>query len=238
MRGTFFVFFSTSIEQIVYYNFTIPILKIKGERIVEINVFADYKDEGYELNHPNKDLKVHVDSSVNTEKVGIYDVIYSVNHLDDKLTKTRKVKVVDNEKPTIELIGSDEILLLDLERVKEILPDYIHKTNKENKPLTESLNYLLEEEIKYKDNRAAEGIIKSANFPFRKTLEDLRSVGCDILTIGQYIQPSKQHLEVSKFYTLEEFEELKTLAKEVGFKNYQIGPLVRSSYKASEIGGN
>ena len=72
----------------------------------------------------------------------------------------------------------------------------------------------------------------------RKTLEDLRSVGCDILTIGQYIQPSKQHLEVSKFYTLEEFEELKTLAKEVGFKNYQIGPLVRSSYKASEIGGN
>lgn len=72
----------------------------------------------------------------------------------------------------------------------------------------------------------------------RKTLEDLRSVGCDILTIGQYIQPSKQHLEISKFYTLEEFEELKTLAKEVGFKNFQIGPLVRSSYKASEIGGN
>lgn len=72
----------------------------------------------------------------------------------------------------------------------------------------------------------------------RNTLEDLRSVGCDILTIGQYIQPSKQHLEVSKFYTLEEFEELKTLAKEVGFKNFQIGPLVRSSYKASEIGGN
>ena len=64
------------------------------------------------------------------------------------------------------------LLVLDLERVKEILPDYIHKTNKENKPLTESLNYLLEEEIKYKDNRAAEGIIKSANFPFRKTLED------------------------------------------------------------------
>lgn len=64
------------------------------------------------------------------------------------------------------------LLLLDLERIKEILPDYIHKTNKENKSLTESLNYLLEEEIKYKDNRAAEGIIKSANFPFRKTLED------------------------------------------------------------------
>ena len=71
----------------------------------------------------------------------------------------------------------------------------------------------------------------------RATLQDLRNVGCDILTIGQYIQPSKQHLEVSKFYTLEEFEDLKTLAKEAGFKSFQIGPLVRSSYKAAEIGG-
>lgn len=67
------------------------------------------------------------------------------------------------------------------------------------------------------------------------TLCDLKSVGCDILTIGQYIQPSKQHLEVVKYYTLEEYEDLKSLARKVGFKNYQIGPLVRSSYNASEI---
>ncbi len=69
----------------------------------------------------------------------------------------------------------------------------------------------------------------------KKTLEDLKSVGCDVLTIGQYIQPSKEHLEVVKFYSLEEFEDLKTLAKEIGFKNFQIGPLVRSSYRAAEI---
>lgn len=65
-----------------------------------------------------------------------------------------------------------------------------------------------------------------------ETLCDLKNVGVDIITIGQYIQPSKVHLEVAKFYTLEEFEELKTLARKVGFKNYQIGPLVRSSYHA------
>lgn len=65
-----------------------------------------------------------------------------------------------------------------------------------------------------------------------ETLCDLKNVGVDIITIGQYIQPSKAHLEVAKFYTLEEFEELKTLARKVGFKNYQIGPLVRSSYHA------
>lgn len=61
---------------------------------------------------------------------------------------------------------------LELEKIKEILPDYIHKTAKEQPPLTESLNYLLSEEIKFKDERAALGIIKAANFPFRKTLED------------------------------------------------------------------
>lgn len=67
-----------------------------------------------------------------------------------------------------------------------------------------------------------------------KTLSDLKNVGCDIITIGQYIPPSKLHLPLIKYYTLEEFEHLKQLAKKVGFKNYQIGPLVRSSYNAAE----
>lgn len=68
-----------------------------------------------------------------------------------------------------------------------------------------------------------------------QTLVDLKNVGCDILTIGQYIQPSKAHLEVSKYYTPEEYENLNQLAKKVGIKHYQIGPLVRSSYRASEL---
>lgn len=69
------------------------------------------------------------------------------------------------------------------------------------------------------------------------TFNDLRGVGCDILTVGQYIQPSKQHLEVAKYYSLEDYEELKVLARKVGFKTFQIGPLVRSSYNASECAG-
>jgi len=67
------------------------------------------------------------------------------------------------------------------------------------------------------------------------TMKDLKNVGCDILTIGQYIQPSKEHLEVSKYYSLDEYETLKQMAKQIGFKNYQIGPLVRSSYNASGL---
>ena len=64
------------------------------------------------------------------------------------------------------------------------------------------------------------------------TLIDLKSVGCHNLTIGQYIQPSKQHLKVSKYYSLEEFEKLKKLAEKIGLTKHQIGPLVRSSYNA------
>ena len=65
-----------------------------------------------------------------------------------------------------------------------------------------------------------------------ETFADLKNAGVDILTVGQYIQPSIQHLPVDKYYTLEEFENLKVLARKIGFKNFQIGPLVRSSYHA------
>ena len=68
-----------------------------------------------------------------------------------------------------------------------------------------------------------------------ETFEDLKNIGCDILTVGQYIQPSKQHLEIDKYYSLKEFEEIKDLAKKIGFKKYQIGPLNRSSYQDNMI---
>ena len=69
----------------------------------------------------------------------------------------------------------------------------------------------------------------------QETLEDLRSVGVDIITFGQYLQPSKRHLNVERFYTPEEFEELKRMAIKMGFKFVASGPLVRSSYKAGDF---
>lgn len=68
-----------------------------------------------------------------------------------------------------------------------------------------------------------------------ETLQDLKSAGVDILTIGQYIQPSKAHLEVAKYYTPEEFQELDKLALHLGYTHRQIGPLVRSSYRAADL---
>jgi lipoic acid synthetase len=63
---------------------------------------------------------------------------------------------------------------------------------------------------------------------------DLRRVGCDILTVGQYLQPTREHLPVSRYYTPEEFDDLGERARALGFTHVEAGPLVRSSYHAEE----
>ncbi len=69
----------------------------------------------------------------------------------------------------------------------------------------------------------------------RETLVDLRNVGCDVVTFGQYLQPSPKHLEVSEFIAPEAFDKWAEVAKEMGFLYVASGPLVRSSYRAGEF---
>ena len=65
-------------------------------------------------------------------------------------------------------------------------------------------------------------------------LDDLSEVGVDMLTIGQYLQPSQHHETVKKYYTPKEFEDFKIIALKKGFKHVESGPLVRSSYHAED----
>jgi lipoic acid synthetase len=67
-----------------------------------------------------------------------------------------------------------------------------------------------------------------------RTMDDLRAVDCDIMTIGQYLQPTAKHLRVTEFYTPEQFAALKEEGLKRGFKHVESGPLVRSSYHARE----
>lgn len=67
-----------------------------------------------------------------------------------------------------------------------------------------------------------------------ETMEDLISVGVDIITLGQYLQPTVKHLPVAEFVTPERFEEYKRIGIELGFKYVESGPLVRSSYHAEK----
>jgi lipoyl synthase len=68
-----------------------------------------------------------------------------------------------------------------------------------------------------------------------ETLADLRAVGCDLLTLGQYLQPSPRHLPVERYLPPEEFDELGRLARMLGFLDVASGPFVRSSYHADEM---
>lgn len=67
-----------------------------------------------------------------------------------------------------------------------------------------------------------------------ETMMDLRSVGVDVLTLGQYLQPTPKHLPISEFITPEQFEKLGVIGKEMGFRYVESGPLVRSSYHAEK----
>ena len=67
------------------------------------------------------------------------------------------------------------------------------------------------------------------------TLADLRQAGCDLLTVGQYLQPTAAHPPVSKYYTPDEFAALAAAARQTGFLEVVSGPLVRSSYEAGRL---
>ena len=67
-----------------------------------------------------------------------------------------------------------------------------------------------------------------------ETMRDLRDAGCEIMTIGQYLQPSRKHYPVKAYITPEKFKEYETVGLEMGFRFVESGPLVRSSYHAEK----
>lgn len=69
----------------------------------------------------------------------------------------------------------------------------------------------------------------------RETIQDLRKSKVDFLTLGQYLQPSARHAKIEKYYTPDEFEELKRIGYWLGFRHVEAGPLVRSSYRAERL---
>src|SRR5690348_6471580 len=96
--------------------------------------------------------------------------------------------------------------------------------------------------LRYAKELRPEGVTKSGVMvglgeETRELLEvfrDLAATGCDILTVGQYLRPSRDHLPIARLYTPREFQELKRGALKMGFRHVESGPLVRSSYHAHE----
>jgi lipoic acid synthetase len=96
--------------------------------------------------------------------------------------------------------------------------------------------------LRYAKELRPEGVTKSGvmvglgeeTHELLEVFRDLAAVGCDILTIGQYLRPSRDHLPMARLYTPREFAELKIEALKMGFRHVESGPLVRSSYHAHE----
>ena len=97
----------------------------------------------------------------------------------------------------------------------------------------EVLNYLKQQGIDRTKSGIMLGLGEQEN-EVVETLKDLRSVGLDIVTIGQYLQPSKKHLPVKEFITPEQFKKYEEIGLDMGFRHVESGALVRSSYKAQK----
>lgn len=68
-----------------------------------------------------------------------------------------------------------------------------------------------------------------------QTMKDLRAIDVDVVTFGQYLRPTEQHLSVVEYVTPEKFDEFRKIGERMGFKYVASGPMVRSSYKAGEF---
>ena len=140
------------------------------------------------------------------------------------------------EKELIQKIidASPAVLAHNLETVRRLTPE-VRDYRADYEQSLEVLRYL--------KTNCPKGYIKSSLMlglgesrrEILQAMEDMRDAGVDFLTIGQYLQPTRKHLKVIKFLHPDEFKELSQFGDELGFDYVASGPLVRSSYKASEF---
>ena len=150
-----------------------------------------------------------------------------------------------NPKTTIETLipdfkGESE----NIDRIIEVAPEVVSHNLETVRRLTREVRIQAKydrslEVLKYlKDNginRTKSGImlgLGETKEEVVETMKDLRDVGVDIVTLGQYLQPTKKHLTVKDFITPQEFKDYEIIGKRMGFRHVESGPLVRSSYKA------
>jgi lipoic acid synthetase len=113
----------------------------------------------------------------------------------------------------------------------------LYKTMRPQAKYDRSLKLLKQAKMMERDMPAKSGIMVGAGetpTEVRQTIRDIADCKTDILTIGQYLQPSAQHVPVARFYHPDEFLDLKQFALTLGFRHVESGPLVRSSYHAAD----
>ena len=127
------------------------------------------------------------------------------------------------------VVVAPEVVSHNMETVKRLTREVRIQAKYERS--LEVLRYLKQEGIRRTKSGIMLGLGETEE-EVLQTLHDLRGASVDIVTLGQYLQPSKKHLPVQEFITPETFKKYETFAKDLGFRHVESGPLVRSSYKA------
>jgi lipoic acid synthetase len=183
-----------------------------------------------------------------------YAVITSVNRDDDLVGGARAFAMVIEEIRRqapgcrVEVLipdfqGNEEAIRVVVEARPEVLNHNTESVPRLYRVVRSGARYERTLELlRYAKELNATGITKSGvmvglgeeTTELLQVFRDLAAVHCDILTIGQYLRPSRDHLPMARLYTPREFAELKADALKVGFRHVESGPLVRSSYHAHE----
>jgi lipoic acid synthetase len=183
-----------------------------------------------------------------------YAVITSVDRDDDLLGGARAFALVIAEirrqAPCcrVEVLipdfqGNEEAIRMVVEARPEVLNHNIESVPRLYRVVRSGARYERSLELlRYSKTLRPEGLTKSGvmvglgeeTSELLAVFRDLAAIGCDILTIGQYLRPSRDHLPMARLYTPREFAELKVEALKMGFQHVESGPLVRSSYHAHE----
>lgn len=176
-------------------------------------------------NYTNKNLSDNLESCTsNSQNKNSSNVKVEVL-IPDLRANFTALKTIINEKP--------DVLNHNIETIADLYPIAKHKANYQR-----SLNLLKKAKNLNPLMLVKSGIMVGLGENFdelEKTITDIFEHGCDILTIGQYLQPSKSLLKVQKYYTPKEFEMLEQKALKIGFKTIASGPFVRSSFKAKKL---
>jgi lipoic acid synthetase len=188
-------------------------------------------------------------------KLGLlHAVVTSVNRDDDLLGGARVFAMVIDEIRRQAPGCRVEVLIPDLQGDREAIRMVVTARPEVLNHNTESVPRLYRvvrsgaryerslELLRYAKELRPDGVTKSGvmvglgeeTHELLEVFRDLAAVGCDILTIGQYLRPSRDHLPMKRLYTPREFAELKAEALKMGFRHVESGPLVRSSYHAHE----
>ncbi len=159
------------------------------------------------------------------------ETINAIRRINPKTTLETLIPDFQGNKRNIDRLikVSPEVISHNLETVKR-LTRQVRVQAKYERSL-EVLGYLKKKKV----NRTKSGImlgLGEENHEVIETINDLKNAKVDVLTIGQYLQPSKKHLSVKKFITPETFKKYENYALNIGFRHVESGPLVRSSYKA------